>query len=158
MDLSPFLLFEGNCAEAMRFYQSCLGGELEITSLRDTPMKDQAPASLHDKVVFARLTSGSIELSATDWQHQTRAPRQRNTGGLYLSGGTHADLKEVFDSPAGRTRMVRATGWWPRPSQSRQRRRTAACSSRRAACTPGVTKGAARKSLISAERPVSFVS
>ena len=100
MDLSPFPLFEGNCAEAMRFYQSCLGGELEITSLRDTPMKDQAPASLHDKVVFARLTSGSIELSATDWQHQTRAPRQRNTVGLCLSGGTHADLKEVFDKLA----------------------------------------------------------
>ena len=48
MDLSPFLLFEGNCAEAMRFYQSWLGGKLEIASLRDTPMKDQAPASLHD--------------------------------------------------------------------------------------------------------------
>ena len=53
---------------------------------------------MHDKVAFARLTSGSIEISATDWQHQTRAPRQRNTVGLYLSGGTHADLKEVFDS------------------------------------------------------------
>ena len=30
MDVSPFLLFEGNCAEAMAFYQCCLGGELEI--------------------------------------------------------------------------------------------------------------------------------
>lgn len=46
VNLSPFLLFEGNCAEAMEFYQSCLGGELEVTLLRDTPMKDQAPASL----------------------------------------------------------------------------------------------------------------
>jgi len=91
------LLFEGNCAEAMRFYWSCLGGELEVTLLRDTPMKDQAPASLHDKVAYAHLTSGSIEISATDWQHQTRVPCQGNTVGLYLSGGTHADLKEVFD-------------------------------------------------------------
>ncbi len=44
MNLSPFLLFEGNCAEAMQFYQSCLGGELEVTLLRDTPMRDNAPA------------------------------------------------------------------------------------------------------------------
>lgn len=85
MNLSPFLLFEGNCAKAMQFYQSCLGGDLEVTLLRDTPMKDQAPASLRDKVAYARLTSGSIEISATDWQHQTRVPRQGNTVGLYLS-------------------------------------------------------------------------
>jgi PhnB protein len=100
VNLSPFLLFEGNCAEAMQFYQSCLGGELEVTLLRDTPMKDQAPTSLHDKVAYARLTSGSIEISATDWQHQTRVPRQGNTVGLYLSGGTLTDLKEVFDKLA----------------------------------------------------------
>jgi uncharacterized glyoxalase superfamily protein PhnB len=45
VNLSPFLLFEGNCAEAMQFYQSCLGGESEVTLSRDTPMKDQTPAS-----------------------------------------------------------------------------------------------------------------
>jgi PhnB protein len=100
VNLSPFLLFEGNCAEAMTFYQSCLDGELEITLLRDTPMKDQAPASLHDKVAYARLTSGPIEISATDWQHQTRLPRQGNTVGLYLTAGTYADLKTVFDKLA----------------------------------------------------------
>jgi PhnB protein len=100
VNLSPFLLFEGNCAEAMRFYQSCLGGQLEVALLGDTAMKDQAPPSLHDKVAYARLTSGAIEISATDWQHQTRVPRQGNTVGVYLSGGTYPDLKEVFDKLA----------------------------------------------------------
>ena len=97
MELSPFLLFEGTCAEAMRFYQSCLGGEVEITLVRDTPMRDQAPAHLHDKVAYARLTNDAIRISATDWQHPTRAPRQGNTVGLYLDGGTYAELKEAFD-------------------------------------------------------------
>lgn len=100
MKLSPFLLFEGNCAEAMQFYRFCLGGDLEVTLLRDTPMKNQAPADLHDKVVYARLVSGSIEISATDWQHRTRIPRQGNTVGLYLSGGTYLDLREIFDKLA----------------------------------------------------------
>jgi PhnB protein len=99
-NLCPFSLFEGNCADAMRFYQSCLGGELEVTLLRDTPMKDQAPATLHDKVAYAHLPSGSIEISATDWQHQTRVPCQGNTAGLYLSGGPYAALKQVFDKLA----------------------------------------------------------
>jgi PhnB protein len=100
VNLSPFLLFEGNCAEAMQFYRSCLGGELEVTLLRDTPMKDQAPARLHDKVAYAHLTSGSIEISATDWQHQTRVPRQGNTVGLYLTGDAYPGLKEVFNKLA----------------------------------------------------------
>ena len=38
MKLTPFLLFDGNSAEAMRFYRACLGGELRITKLGDTPM------------------------------------------------------------------------------------------------------------------------
>ena len=97
MNLSPFLLFEGNCAEAMRVYQSCLGGQLDVTLLRDTPMKDQAPANLHDKVAYAHLSSGPIEISATDWQHQTRVPRRGNTVGMYLSSGSYANLREVFD-------------------------------------------------------------
>jgi len=59
MNLNPFLLFDGNCAEAMTFYQSCLGGELAITKLADTPMKEQAPPELHEKVAFAHLESGS---------------------------------------------------------------------------------------------------
>lgn len=100
MDLSPFLLFEGYCREAMQFYQSCLGGELEVTLLRDTPMTDQAPASLHDKVAYAHLANNSIAISATDWQHQTRTPRQGNTVGLYLSAGTYEELKHVFDKLA----------------------------------------------------------
>ncbi len=100
MNLSPFLLFEGNCAEAMQFYRSCLGGELEITFLRDTPMKDQAPAGSHDKVAYAHLENGSVEISATDWQHPTRIPYRGNTVGLYLGGGTYSELKAVFEKLA----------------------------------------------------------
>ena len=37
---TPVLLFDGNCAEAMTFYHKCLGGELRLTKLGDSPMKD----------------------------------------------------------------------------------------------------------------------
>ena len=64
---TPFLLFDGNCAEAMTFYQQCLGGELTLTKLGDTPMKDQFPPEKHDRIINAHLKSGDIEISATDW-------------------------------------------------------------------------------------------
>jgi PhnB protein len=41
---TPFILFDGNCAEAMTYYQACLGGTLVLTRLGDTPMKAQFPA------------------------------------------------------------------------------------------------------------------
>jgi PhnB protein len=47
---TPFLLFDGNCAEAMRFYQGCIGGTLVLTRLGDTPMKDHFPSEKHGRI------------------------------------------------------------------------------------------------------------
>jgi PhnB protein len=97
MNLDPFLLFDGNCAEAMTFYQSCLGGELTITRVADTPMKEQAPSEHHKKVAFAHLQSGAVQISASDWQHPTRVFNQGNTVGVYLTSDNATDLETAFD-------------------------------------------------------------
>jgi len=97
LNLTPFLLFDGNCADAMTFYHSCLGGELTVTLLSDTPMKEDIPPEHHQKVVYAYLKSGDIEFSATDWMHATPKPSQGNTVAMYLTSGTFSDLKEIFD-------------------------------------------------------------
>lgn len=98
MNLTPFLLFDGNCAEAMAFYQECLGGELTITTVGDTPMKDQVPPEWHAMVAYAHLKcGGSIEFSATDWQHPVRRPQPGNTVAIYLNQGTYEELRTVFD-------------------------------------------------------------
>jgi PhnB protein len=97
MNLTPFLLFDGNCAEAMAFYQSCLGGDLAITKVADTPMKDQMPSGQHHKVAYAHLKSGAIEFSAIDWLHPARTPKQGNTVAMYVNGGEYQDLRVIFD-------------------------------------------------------------
>lgn len=97
MNLTPFLLFDGDCAEAMAFYQACLGGELTVTKVGDTPASDQLPPEHQSKVAYAHLKSGPVEFSATDWQHQTRRPNPGNTVAMYLNGGTYSQLREVFD-------------------------------------------------------------
>ena len=94
---TPFLLFDGNCAEAMTFYKVCLGGELTITTLGDSPMKGQFPTEQHKKVVNSRLTSGAIDISATDWLHPTRTPKQGNTVCLYMSEATSTELRAIFE-------------------------------------------------------------
>ena len=98
--LTPFLLFEGNCAEAMAFYQSCLGGELTVTRFGDTPMGELAPPEQMNKVVYSHLESRAIVFSATDWLHPTRTPRKGNTVGMYINSGTYSQLRVVFDKLA----------------------------------------------------------
>lgn len=97
IQLTPFLIFDGNCAEAMSFYQSCLGGDLTLTKVGDTPMKDQMPLEQHRKVAHAHLKSGVAEFSATDWLHPRRTPKQGNTVCMYISDGTYKELRAIFD-------------------------------------------------------------
>ena len=97
LNLTPFLLFDGNCAEAMTFYQKCLGGELKLTRVEETPMKARMPKEVHHRVANAYLKSDAIEFSATDWLHPTRKFRQGNTVAMYINGGAYNEMKEIFD-------------------------------------------------------------
>jgi PhnB protein len=96
VNLDPFLLFDADCAEAMTFYQSCLGGELTVIRVADTPMKEQAPTENHQKVSFAHLRAGAIGISATDWQHPTRQFDRGNNVGLYLTSDDSPALRAAF--------------------------------------------------------------
>jgi PhnB protein len=98
---TPFLLFDGNCAEAMTFYKDCFGGELMLTRLGDTPMKEQFPAEKHDRIIYAQLKNNAIEFSATDWMASPKLePKQGNTFSIYVTGETYEELKTVFDKLA----------------------------------------------------------
>ena len=93
----PFLLFDGNCAEAMTFYHKCLGGELTLTRLGDTAMKDQFPPEKHNRMINAHLKSGDIEISATDWMASpVFNPIHGNTFAIFVIGKTYDELKSVF--------------------------------------------------------------
>jgi PhnB protein len=95
---TPFLLFDGNCAEAMTFYHKCLGGELTLTKLGDTPMKDMFPKEKWNRLINAHLKNGGIEISATDWMASpTLEPKQGNTYAIFVIGGSYDELKVVFD-------------------------------------------------------------
>jgi PhnB protein len=98
LQVTPFLLFDGNCGEAMTFYQKCLGGELTLTKLGDTPMKDQFPPEKHNRIINGHLKSGAIEFSATDWMASPALePKQGNMFGMFVIGGTYDELNKVFD-------------------------------------------------------------
>ena len=95
---TPFLLFDGTCEEAMTFYHNCLGGELILTRLADTPMKAQFPPEKHNRIIYSQIKSGNLEFSATDWMASPAFdPQQGNTYAIYVIGNTFNELKIVFD-------------------------------------------------------------
>lgn len=94
--ITAYLLFDGNCQEAMEFYKVCFGGELSLTKVKDSPAKDHMPAMQQSKTINARLKSGNIEFSASDWLRLDQTRVHGNTVCLYLSGGTFLELKALF--------------------------------------------------------------
>ena len=97
MNLTPYILFDGNCHQAMEFYKSCFGGELTSMKVKDSPAKDHMPAFQQEKTLNAHLKSGYIEISASDWLMPERTRVRGNTVCLYLSGGTREELKALFE-------------------------------------------------------------
>jgi len=81
----------------MEFYKSCFGGELNLVKVGESPAKDYMPAAMHDKVVNARLKSGAVDISASDWLRPDQKPMRGNTVCLYLSGRTRQELKHFFE-------------------------------------------------------------
>lgn len=64
--LTPYLIFDGNCKEAMEFYQRCLGGELFTMPWEQAP--DGTPPATPDRLIHAALTNGEMLLMSSDGQ------------------------------------------------------------------------------------------
>ena len=95
--LSTYLLLDGTCKEAMEFYQFCLGGELSVSLVGDTPMKSMFPPAMHARVINANLKAEGISLSASDWMLPNEHPVSGNTVCLHISGGTAKETRSLFD-------------------------------------------------------------
>ncbi len=67
MQLNPYLLFNGQCEAAFKFYAQCLGGKIDsMMTHAGTPVERQVPSEWRDKILHARLTVGDQVLMASD--------------------------------------------------------------------------------------------
>jgi PhnB protein len=67
MQLNPYLLFNGQCEAAFKFYAETLGGKIEsMLTHAGTPAEEHVPAEWRDKIMHARLTVGDQVLLASD--------------------------------------------------------------------------------------------
>ena len=100
MQLVPYLNFNGNCAEAFRFYERVLGGKIEVLLTHaDSPVAAQVPPEWKDRVLHARLVVGDQVLLASDAPPEKYAP----TRGIYAFAGvdTPEEAERIFAALAG---------------------------------------------------------
>ena len=67
LSLSPYLLFNGQCESALKFYEKCGVGKIDgLLTHAGTPAEAHVPAEWRDKVLHARLLVGDGVLMASD--------------------------------------------------------------------------------------------
>jgi PhnB protein len=67
MQTTPYLLFNGQCEEAFKFYGRCLGGKIEAMMPHEgTPAEKGVPAEWRKKILHARLTANGQVLMGSD--------------------------------------------------------------------------------------------
>lgn len=65
MILAPYLVFDGNCEEAMKFYATCLDGEVTaMNRYEGSPM--QVPTEFRDKILHASMVFESNTIQGCD--------------------------------------------------------------------------------------------
>ena len=94
---TPYFLFDGNCEEAMQFYQKCFGGDVAITKVSESPMKAQFAPELQNRVVNSRLVSDGIEFSASDWLLPQRTRIEGTATCAYISEASYDRLEHIFE-------------------------------------------------------------
>ena len=116
--LTPYLGFDGNCVEAMRFYEKALGGKIEMSlSYAESPMAEQFPAEHRNRVMHSALSlPGGGQLFAADKPPGTvsTTPSGFNGIGLALEYADVAAGEAAFKALAegGKVSMPMAPSFW----------------------------------------------
>ena len=64
--INAYLNFNGQCREAMHFYRECLGGELVMQKISESPMAARMPSEMGAKILHSSLTKDNLVLMASD--------------------------------------------------------------------------------------------
>ncbi len=76
--LKPYLTFNGTCRDAMNFYKDCLGGELSLMPVGESPVANEMPPGYKDQILHASLKTNELEILASDMQPVTMVETNAN--------------------------------------------------------------------------------
>ncbi len=93
--IHTYLTFNGNCREAMTFYKECLGGELMLQTIGESPVSAEIPAFMKPFILHSSLTKGNLVLTASDMVPESGLTAG-NTVSLLLDCNTEEEARTFY--------------------------------------------------------------
>lgn len=113
MHVIPYIIFNGNCEEALNFYAQALNGEVQdLSRFGDAPSEGMEGVD-KNQVMHAKLVAQKVIIMASDSGKGTEAPASGMVN-LSLDFDNPEDQKKVFDalSQGGKVTMPLQDTFW----------------------------------------------
>lgn len=110
--LIPYLFFNGNCREAMNFYQQCFAGELKLMTYGDAPEEANDKKADKNEIMHSTLKNDSLTLMASDWPGGKANPG--NNVHLNIDCVSKSEIETLFNklSQEGKVIQPLADTFW----------------------------------------------
>lgn len=92
--LNSYLTFNGNCREAMTFYRACLGGELELQTIADSPLAKRLPQKMKKYILHATLKSDTIVIMGSDMVSESLI--KGNAVSMMLTFNNEEEIRKAY--------------------------------------------------------------
>jgi PhnB protein len=113
MQVNPYLFFNGNCEEALKFYEKALGGKIEgMMTHGASPAAQHVGPEWQNKIIHARFVVGGQVLMGSDAPPEHYHPPQGFS--VSLSVKQASDAERIFQALAenGKVQMpIQETFW-----------------------------------------------
>lgn len=93
--INSYLTFNGNCREAMTFYKECLGGELVLQTVGESPMAEKMPPQMKKSILHSTLTKGNLVLMGSDMVEENGLIKG-NSVSLMLNCSSEDEIKSCY--------------------------------------------------------------
>ncbi|WP_136667861.1 VOC family protein [Flavobacterium sp. H122] len=93
--INSYLTFNGNCREAMTFYQDCLGGELVFQTIGESPLSSDMPEQMKNCILHSTLSKGALVLMASDMVSE-QGLIKGNSVSLSLNCSSEEEIKACY--------------------------------------------------------------
>ncbi len=92
----PYLTFNGNCREAMSFYQSCLGGKLNFLTIGGSPLAQQMPEPMKNSILHSSLVHRAIVMQGSDMVPESGITKG-NSVSLSMNASSEAEVRLLYE-------------------------------------------------------------
>ena len=111
--ISSYLTFAGNCREAMLFYKECLGGELSLQTIGESPLSGKMPPQMKDSILHSTLAKKGFVLMGSDMVSKEGLIKG-NAVSLMLNCNSEKEIRACYEnlSREGRTEHPLEITFW----------------------------------------------